>query len=103
MGADLLQDAEVSALCDRCESFADVELRRLLPTADGDELRLRRDAHAAMYFDGIRATARLRRHGTGADAAAGHPVGEYAALAAGGAFDAPHVIKALVERGHAMA
>jgi [acyl-carrier-protein] S-malonyltransferase len=103
MGADLLQDEEVSALCDRCESFADVELRRLLTTADDDELRLTQNAQPALCFVGIALTALLRRRGIEPAAAAGHSVGEYAALAAGGAIDAPHVIKAVVERGHAMA
>src|SRR5207245_4460415 len=36
-------------------------------------------------------------------AAAGHSVGEYAALAAAGSIGGPHVIKAVVERGKAMA
>jgi [acyl-carrier-protein] S-malonyltransferase len=103
MGADLLQDEEVSALCDRCESFADVELRRLLTTADDEELRLTQNAQPALCFVGIALTALLRRRGIEPAAAAGHSVGEYAALAAGGAIDAPHVIKAVVERGKAMA
>jgi [acyl-carrier-protein] S-malonyltransferase len=103
MGTDLLQDEEVSTLCDRCESFAGVELRRLLTTADDDELRLTQNAQPALCFVGIALTALLRRRGIEPAAAAGHSVGEYAALAAGGAIDAPHVIKAVVERGHAMA
>jgi [acyl-carrier-protein] S-malonyltransferase len=103
MGVDLLQDEEVSALCDRCESFADVELRRLLTSADDDELRLTQNAQPALCFVGIALTTLLRRRGIEPAAAAGHSVGEYAALAAGGAIDAPHVIKAVVERGHAMA
>ena len=40
MGSELLQDEEIFALCDRCASFADVDLRRLLTAADDDELRL---------------------------------------------------------------
>jgi [acyl-carrier-protein] S-malonyltransferase len=103
MGVDLLQDEEVSALCDRCESFADVELRRLLTSADDDELRLTQNAQPALCFVGVALTTLLRRRGIEPAAAAGHSVGEYAALAAGGAIDAPHVIKAVVERGHAMA
>jgi [acyl-carrier-protein] S-malonyltransferase len=103
MGTDLLQDEEVSALCDRCESFADVPLRRLLTTADDDELRLTQNAQPALCFVGIALTTLLRRRGIEPAAAAGHSVGEYAALAAGGAIDAPHVIKAVVERGKAMA
>src|ERR1700741_2466210 len=103
MGTELLQDEEVSALCDRCESFADVELRRLLTTADDEELRLTQNAQPALCFVGIALTAVLPGRGIDPAAAGGHSVGEYAALAAGGAIDAPHVIKAVVERGKAMA
>jgi [acyl-carrier-protein] S-malonyltransferase len=103
MGAELLQDEEVSALCDRCESFAEVALRRLLTTADDDELRLTQNAQPALCFVGLALTTLLRRRGIEPAAAAGHSVGEYAALAAGGAIDPPHVIKAVVERGKAMA
>ena len=103
MGTDLLQDEEVSALCDRCASFADVDLRRLLTTADDDELRLTQNAQPALCFAGVALTLLLRRRGIEPAAAAGHSVGEYAALAAGGAVDAPHVLKAVVDRGRAMA
>jgi len=103
MGTELLQDEEVSALCDRCEAFADVALRRLLTTAGDDELRLTQNAQPALCFVGIALTTLLRRRGIEPVAAAGHSVGEYAALAAGGAVDEPHVIKAVVERGKAMA
>jgi [acyl-carrier-protein] S-malonyltransferase len=103
MGTELLQDEEVSALCDRCESFADVALRRLLTTADDDELRLTQNAQPALCFVGIALTTLLRRRGIEPASAAGHSVGEYAALAAAGAIDAPHVIKVVVERGRAMA
>src|SRR6266853_1743639 len=44
-----------------------------------------------------------RRHGIDPVAAAGHSVGEYTALAASGAVSAHQVIKAVVERGRAMA
>src|SRR5215467_742605 len=103
MGTDLLQDDEISALCDRCASFADVDLRRLLTTAGDDELRLTQNAQPALCFAGVALTVLLRRRGIEPAAAAGHSVGEYAALAASGSVDAPHVIKAVVERGNAMA
>jgi [acyl-carrier-protein] S-malonyltransferase len=103
MGTELLEDDEVSALCDRCASFADIDLRRLLTSADDDELRLTQNAQPALCFAGIALTLLLRRRGIEPAAAAGHSVGEYAALAAGGAIDPPRVIKAVVERGKAMA
>jgi len=103
MGAELLTDPEVSDLCDRCSSTADVDLRRLLTGADDDELRLTQNAQPALCFMGVALTLLLRRRGIEPAAAAGHSVGEYAALAAGGAAGAPQMIKAVVERGRAMA
>jgi [acyl-carrier-protein] S-malonyltransferase len=103
MGVELLADPEVAALCDECSSAAGVDLRRLLTEADDDELRLTQNAQPSLCFVGIALTLLLRRRGIEPAAAAGHSVGEYAALAAAGAVDAPKVIKAVVERGTAMA
>ncbi|TAN34496.1 ACP S-malonyltransferase [bacterium] len=103
MGAELLNDPEVAELCDQCGSAAGVDLRHLLITADDDELRLTQNAQPALCFVGIGLTLLLRRRGIEPAAAAGHSVGEYAALAASGAVDAPKVIRAVVERGKAMA
>src|SRR6266436_8722122 len=103
MGAELLTDPEVSDLCDRCSSAADVDLRHLLTAADDDELRLTQNAQPALTFMGLALTMLLKRRGIEPNAAAGHSVGEYAALAAAGAVGAPQVIKAVVERGKAMA
>jgi [acyl-carrier-protein] S-malonyltransferase len=103
MGVELLADPEVAALCDQCSSAADVDLRRLLTAADDDELRLTQNAQPSLCFVGIGLTLVLRRRGIEPAAAAGHSVGEYAALAIAGAVDAPKVIKAVVERGKAMA
>jgi [acyl-carrier-protein] S-malonyltransferase len=103
MGAELLADPEVAALCDRCANTAGVDLRRLLLTADDDELRLTQNAQPALCFVGLSLTLLLRTRGVEPVAAAGHSVGEYTALAAAGAIGAPEVIKAVVERGKAMA
>ena len=103
MGTELLQDPDVADLCDRCASYADIDLRRLLTTADDEELRLTQNAQPALCFTGIGLTLLLRRRGIEPVAAAGHSVGEYAALAAAGAIGAPEVIKVVVERGKAMA
>src|SRR5690348_13234421 len=103
MGADLLKDDEVSALCERCSSSADVDLRHLLTTATDDELRLTQNAQPALTFMGIGLTMLLARAGHVCGAAAGHSVGEYGALAASHAVEPAPVIKAVVERGRAMA
>jgi [acyl-carrier-protein] S-malonyltransferase len=103
MGADLLTDPEVAELCERCGDAAGLDLRRLLVSADDDELRLTQNAQPALCFVGLGLTLLLKRRAIEPAAAAGHSVGEYAALAASGAVDAPKVIKAVVERGRAMA
>lgn len=103
MGAEMLTDPEVEELCDKCSSAAGVDLRRLLLSADDDELRLTQNAQPALCFVGLGLTLLLRRRGIEPAAAAGHSVGEYAALAASGAVDPTQVIKAVVERGKAMA
>ena len=103
MGAELLQDDEISALCDVCAAATGVDLRRLLTTADDDELRLTQNAQPALCFAGVALTILLRRRGIEPAGAAGHSVGEYAALAAAGSVDASSVMTAVVERGRAMA
>ena len=95
MGADLLQDDEVSALCDKCSSSADVDLRHLLTAASDDELRLTQNAQPALTFMGIGLTMLLARAGHVWAAAAGHSVGEYGALAASHAVQPAPVIKAM--------
>ncbi len=103
MGADLLQDDEVSALCDKCSSSADVDLRHILTAATDDELRLTQNAQPALAFMGVGLTLLLARAGHKPEAAAGHSVGEYGALAAAGAVEPQRVVKAVLERGKAMA
>ena len=103
MGAELLTDPEITELCERCSNGSGVDLRHLLIGADDDELRLTQNAQPALCFMGVALTTLLKRRGIEPAATAGHSVGEYAALAAGGAVGAPQVIKAVVERGRAMA
>jgi [acyl-carrier-protein] S-malonyltransferase len=102
MGTDLLADPEIADLCDSCSQASDVDLRRLLTSADDEELTLTQNAQPALCFVGLGLTLLLRRRGIEPVAAAGHSVGEYAALAASGAIGAAQVIAAVVERGRAM-
>jgi [acyl-carrier-protein] S-malonyltransferase len=102
MGTDLLTDPEIADLCAGCSEASDVDLRRLLTSADDEELKLTQNAQPALCFVGLGLTLLLRRRGIEPAAAAGHSVGEYAALAASGAVGAAQVIAAVVERGRAM-
>jgi len=103
MGKELLDDPEIAGLCESCSREADIDLERLLSSADDEELKLTQNAQPALCFVGLALTLLLRRRGIESAAAAGHSVGEYAALAASGAVGGPQVIKAVVERGKAMA
>jgi [acyl-carrier-protein] S-malonyltransferase len=103
MGTELLNDPEIAELCDSCSAASEVDLRRLLTSADDEELKLTQNAQPALCFVGFGLTLLLRRRGIEPVAAAGHSVGEYAALATSGAVGAAQVVKAVVERGLAMA
>jgi [acyl-carrier-protein] S-malonyltransferase len=103
MGAELLSDPEVLELCDRCSRSAGVDLRHLLTEAGDDELKLTQNAQPALTFMGIGLSLLLARAGHRPDAAAGHSVGEYGALAAAGAAEPAAILKAVAERGRAMA
>lgn len=103
MGEALLQDRELGELCDRCARAADVDLPRLLTGAGDDELRLTENAQPALTFTGIALALLLRRRGVEPAAAAGHSVGEYAALCAAGALPPEEALRAVAERGRAMA
>jgi len=105
MGADLLQDEGWSALCDRCAESAGIDLRHLLTDAGEDELRLTQNAQPALTFTCIGLGALFGRRGEEFRpiATAGHSVGEYASLVLAGAISPEDAIKAVVERGRAMA
>jgi [acyl-carrier-protein] S-malonyltransferase len=103
MGAELLEDAELRELCDRCSDAALVDLRRLLTSAGEDELRRTENAQPALTFTGIALARLLARRGVEPAAAAGHSVGEYAALCVAGAVGAEDALRAVGERGRAMA
>src|SRR2546427_10456616 len=79
MGADLLEDDEVSALCDKCSASADVDLRHLLTAAGDDELRLTPNAQPALTVMGGGLTLPLARARHKPPPAAGHSVGGYRA------------------------
>src|SRR5438874_5412302 len=103
MGVEILLDPELSELADRCAAAAGVDLRRLLTEADEEELRLTTNAQPTLVFVGVALARLLERRGVRPAAAAGHSVGEYAALCVAGAVEPEQAVKAVVERGRAMA
>ncbi|HEX4213374.1 MAG TPA: ACP S-malonyltransferase [Candidatus Dormibacteraeota bacterium] len=103
MGRELLEDAELAELAERCGAEAGIDLRHLLVEADDEELTLTQNAQPALVFTGVALVRLLARRGIEATAAAGHSVGEYSALAALGALAPEQAVKTVVERGRAMA
>jgi [acyl-carrier-protein] S-malonyltransferase len=103
MGTALLGDADIADLCSRTEGRSGVPLRWLLTGATDDELRLTQNAQPALCFVGAALARLLARRGVRLAAAAGHSVGEYAALCAAAAVSAEDAIGVVVERGRAMA
>ena len=103
MGAELLEDREIAELADRCSQHAGIDLRRLLVEADDDELKLTTNAQPALLFMGLALARLLERRGVRPRAAAGHSVGEYTALCAVGALSPEAAVRAVTERGRAMA
>lgn len=103
MGAELLEDREIAELADRCSAHAGVDLTYLLTEAGDDELRLTTNAQPALLFTGVALARLLRRTGVEAAAASGHSVGEYTALCVAGSLEPEEAVRAVVERGRAMA
>ena len=103
MGAELLADAEVADLCAQCEKATGVRLRHLLVDASEDELRLTQNTQPALCFMSLGLALLLKRRGIEPTAGAGHSVGEYPALAVAGSVTPIDAIRAVSERGKAMA
>lgn len=103
MGSALLADADMSALADRCSEAAGIDLRHLLVDAPDQELTLTTNAQPAILFMGVGLARLLARRGIQPALTAGHSVGEYTALCVAGALSPEDAVRAVVERGRAMA
>ncbi|MGH7866083.1 MAG: acyltransferase domain-containing protein, partial [Candidatus Dormibacteraceae bacterium] len=86
MGIGLLDDPELAELAERCSQAAGIDLVYLLLEASDEELTLTYNAQPALVFVGIALARLLIRAGVTPMAAAGHSVGEYAALCVAGAI-----------------
>ena len=103
MGAALLDDDEIARLALRCSQAAGIDLGYLLRDAPDDELTLTTNAQPCLLFVGLALALLLERRGVRPDAVAGHSVGEYAALCVAGALSPEDAVRAVAERGRAMA
>lgn len=82
MGSSLREHAAAAEVFARVDAATGVSTRRLCEELLEDELRQTQNAQLALYACGVAAHAALAAEGIQADVAAGHSVGEYAALAA---------------------
>ena len=103
MGREVLSDPEIADLERRASKAVGLDLRRLLCDAGEEELRATEHAQPALVFMGVALSRLAERQGIRAVAAAGHSVGEYAALIASGAASWEEGMAAVAERGRAMA
>src|SRR3954454_18462359 len=103
MGAPLPEDREGAELARRCSEASGIDLCHQLVTADDGELTLTTNAQPALLFMGVALSLLLAREGVRPVAAAGHSVGEYTALCVAGAVPAEDAVRAVAERGKAMA
>lgn len=103
MGAEVLREPRFAALADQCSDVLGLDLTYLLTEAPEDELTLTQHAQPALLFCGIALTTLLRERGIEPAAVAGHSAGEYGALVAAGALSVPDAMRAIGERGRAMA
>jgi [acyl-carrier-protein] S-malonyltransferase len=89
---------------EEAEDAAGLPLRRMLFDSSPGELRETQNAQLALVTHGAVMTALLRQHGdVEALAAAGHSVGEYAALHGARSLSLPSLIRLVQVRGNAMA
>jgi [acyl-carrier-protein] S-malonyltransferase len=103
MGTELLEDPGIAELAQECSEFAGIDLVELLTTTGEDDLRLTTNAQPALLFVGVALARLLARRDLEPAALAGHSVGEYTALCVAGALSPKDAVKAVVERGRAMA
>jgi len=92
IGCDLYALAEQSGL----------PLREWIANGDNDRLRQTDAAQPAIFIDSIVKYMALRESGMLPMAVAGHSLGEYGALVAGGVLDPLEALRVIIERGRLM-
>ena len=104
MGADLYDRfPEARARFDEADDVLGFRLTELMFGEDADALRQTEVTQPALYVHSLAAMAVLDARGLAPDAAAGHSLGEYSALAAAGALSFADGLRAVRRRGELMA
>lgn len=94
---------QARAVFDRASSLLEMDIRALCFTGPVEELKLTQNAQVALYVAGVAAWSCLEAAtGLKPDAAAGHSVGEYAALTASGCLPFDDGVKLVRRRGELM-
>jgi [acyl-carrier-protein] S-malonyltransferase len=89
-------------LVDEASAIAGRDLSRLLLDADADELRSTDNAQMSTFLTSLVVLDAVERVGVEPAAAAGHSLGEYTALVAGGTLSLDDGVRLVQERGAAM-
>lgn len=94
---------EAKALFDQAKTILGWDLLEACKTGPEDKLRQTDVAQPALYVTGCAAAKVLQAQGIQPQAAAGHSIGEYAALVTAGVFDFAQGLELVRERGKLMA
>ncbi|MCC7436096.1 MAG: ACP S-malonyltransferase [Methanoregulaceae archaeon] len=103
MGASLREHSAAAEVFARIDAATGISTRRICEELSEDELRQTQNAQLALYACGVAAHAALLAEGVEAQVAAGHSVGEYAALAAAEVLSIEDGARLVQRRGDLMA
>jgi [acyl-carrier-protein] S-malonyltransferase len=93
---------EAAAVFEAADTALGFKLSRLCFEGPEDELKLTENQQPALLTVSVAAHAVLRARGVGADYVAGHSLGEYSALVAGGSLDFTDAVRLVRKRGQYM-
>lgn len=103
MGASLREHAAAVEVFARIDGATGLSTQRICEQLSEEELRQTQNAQVALFACGVAAHAALAAEGIAAQVAAGHSVGEYAALVAAGVVSVEDGARLVQRRGDLMA
>lgn len=103
MGASLREHAAAVQVFARIDGATGLSTQRICEQLSEEELRQTQNAQVALFACGVAAHAALAAEGIAAQVAAGHSVGEYAALVAAGVLSVEDGARLVQRRGDLMA
>lgn len=103
MGASLRENAAAVEVFAKIDGATGLSTQRICEELTEDELRQTQNAQLALFACGVAAHAALAAEGISAHVAAGHSVGEYAALVAAGILSIEDGARLVQRRGDLMA